>query len=373
MNLLLLTYQGDIAGSTFSISYLAKGLAERGHQVFLGCRRESLLYSLLQDSPVHLVPMQFRGKLDRQNMRHIRDLVKTHNIDLINAQSSKDRYTSIFSRWLYKLPVKVIHTRRQKPESIGGWIQNTFYIKGTDKIVVISDELKNTFIRMGIPASHLKVIYNGLPRERFESHDPDRSQALRKQYGILPSDKVIGCVGRRKKQEQLLKALKFLPHDLKVIFVGIEKETLEPHISNETYHQQIICTGSVQPQDVMNFYPLFDVNVLCSTTDGFGLVLAEAMGMGIPVIGTNSQGIKNVIEDGISGLLYEDENSQMLAEQIQKILQDEGLREKLIKNGLERAHNTFSMDHTVRNYEAFFSNLIAEQTSSAMQGSGDTK
>lgn len=362
MNLLLLTYQGDIAGSTFSIAYLAKGLAARGHQVYVGCRRESLLYSLLQDSTVHPVAMEFRGKFDRKNMQHIRELVQTHDIDLINAQSSKDRYHSIFARWIHKLPVKVVHTRRQKPESIGGWLQNTFYIKGTDKIVVISDELKNTFVSRGFPASHLQVIYNGLPRERFESHDPARTAAIREQYGILPTDRLIGCVSRKKNQEQLLEALQYLDKDLKVLFVGIEEKELNTR--EFPVAQQLIFTGQVPTEDVINYYPLFDVKVLPSTMDGFGLALIEAMGMGIPVIGTNAQGIKNVIEDGESGLLFTDKDSRMLALQIDRILRDTALREKLIKNGLRRAHDTFSMENTVSNYENFFLSLIRDQPAS---------
>ena len=47
MNLLFLTYQGDMAGSTNSISFLTKGLADKGHQVYMGCRKESLLYKML--------------------------------------------------------------------------------------------------------------------------------------------------------------------------------------------------------------------------------------------------------------------------------------------------------------------------------------
>lgn len=359
MNLLLLTYQGDIAGSTFSIAYLAKGLAERGHQVYVGCRRESLLYSMLQDSATHPVAMEFRGKFDRRNMQHIRELVSLYNIDLINAQSSKDRYLSIFARWLHKLPVKLVHTRRQKPESIGGWLQNTFYVKGTDKIVVISDELKKTFVSKGIPASHLQVIYNGLPRERFEAHDHRRTEELRLELGLSPSDTVIGCVGRRKKQEQLLEALQYLPAEYKVIFVGITQETLSPHFEKlPPVRQQLIFTGAIAPEEVINYYPLFHVNVLPSTMDGFGLVLVEAMGMGIPVIGTNAQGIKNVIEEGVSGLLFEDGNAAELAEKIRRVLENKELRARLIKNGKYRAANTFSMEHTVKAYEAFFSALI---------------
>ncbi|NJL76440.1 MAG: glycosyltransferase family 4 protein [Saprospiraceae bacterium] len=39
MNILLLTYQGDLAGSTYSISFLAKGLSAKGHTVVVGCRK----------------------------------------------------------------------------------------------------------------------------------------------------------------------------------------------------------------------------------------------------------------------------------------------------------------------------------------------
>ena len=358
MNLLFLTYQGGIAGSTNSISYLALGLAEKGHNVYVGCRKESLLYSLLENSSVHLIPMQFKGKLDRQNMRQIRDAVQEYNIQLINAQSSKDRYTSIFARWLYKLPVKLVHTRRQNPESIGGWLQNTFYVKGTDKIVVISDGLKSTFVKKGLPANHLKVIYNGIKKERFESHRPLRTEELRQEYQLLPGDKVIGFVGRKKKQEQLLEALSYLPHDIVLMFVGLEEKQLEPYLQKNPVKQRIIFAGKVPPEDVINYYPLFKANILASTMDGFGLVLVEAMGMGVPVIGTNYPGINDVIENGRSGLLFENENPKDLADKIKLVLENDPLREKLIRNGRARALTTFSMENTLAAYEEFFSSLI---------------
>lgn len=360
MKLLILTYQGDMAGSTNSIAYLARGLAERGHQVYVGCRKESLLYGMLQNSPVQLLPMTFKGKLDRHNMRQIRDAVQKHDLQLINAQSSKDRYTSIFARWLYKLPVKVVHTRRQKPESIGGWLQNTFYVKGTDKIVVVSDGLKDTFVQKGIPAHHLQVIYNGIHKERFQAHRPARTEELRRKYGLSPADQVIGFVGRKKKQEQLLEALAFLPEDLTVLFVGIEESELASFLQKTPIRQRLIFAGKVPPEEVINYYPLFKLNVLASTMDGFGLVLVEAMGMGVPVLGTNYPGINDVIEEGQSGLLFEDGNTPELAEKIKLILDEPSLREKLIRQGKERALHTFSMENTLKGYEKFFSGLIQQ-------------
>ncbi|WP_017732389.1 glycosyltransferase family 4 protein [Nafulsella turpanensis] len=360
MNLLFLTYQGDMAGSTNSIAYLTQGLAERGHQVYIGCRKESLLYGMLENSRVHLIPMEFKGKLDRQNMRQIRDAVRRYNIQIINAQSSKDRYTSIFARWLYRLPVKIVHTRRQNPESIGGWLQNTFYVKGTDKIVVISDGLKNTFIKKGIPAEHLEVLYNGMHPMRFKLHQPERTELLRKNFKLAPSSQVIGFVGRKKNQEQLLEALAYLPEEVIVLFVGIEEKDLLPYLQKITPRQRIIFAGQVPPDDVINFYPLFNVNVLASTMDGFGLVLLEAMGMGVPVIGTDFPGINDVIQDGQSGLLFEDGNARDLAEKINRVLNDEALMIKLITNGKERALKTFSIENTIQAYEQFFSRLIQQ-------------
>ncbi|HEX2956667.1 MAG TPA: hypothetical protein VHO70_07540, partial [Chitinispirillaceae bacterium] len=69
MNILILTYQGDMAGSTNSIAFLSRGLAERGHTVVVGCRKESLLFSMLQNTPVIVEPMVFHGRFDLNNIR----------------------------------------------------------------------------------------------------------------------------------------------------------------------------------------------------------------------------------------------------------------------------------------------------------------
>ena len=64
-------------------------------------------------------------------------------------------------------------------------MQNNFYVKGTDKIVVISDELKRIFIKHGIPAQHLHVIYNGTPRQQY-AIDEALVNTLRQKLDINP-------------------------------------------------------------------------------------------------------------------------------------------------------------------------------------------
>ncbi|QQS27699.1 MAG: glycosyltransferase family 4 protein [Sphingobacteriales bacterium] len=359
MNILFLTYQGDIAGSTNSVFYLAKGLADMGHTVVAGLRKQSLLYGMFANTRVITEEMTFGSRFDWVNMRQIREVVLRYQIQVINAQSGKDRYTSIFAKWIFRLPVVLVHTRRQAPKSIGGRLQNRFYIAGTDKIVVISPQLKQTFVQKGFPAHHLKVIMNGIPEERFLQTRPENTDALRLKFRIRPNDVVIGCVSRRKKQEQLIEALPMLKNEqIKVMFVGIEPGSLDAVVKKFSVKNPVLYAGVVPNEEVMDYYPLFNLSVLPSTMDGFGLVLVEAMGMGIPVVATRAQGIIDVLNNEQNGLWFEDGDIQTLAAQINRILTDNQLREKLIENGKNAAKNDFSLRHTVMEYLRLFEDLV---------------
>jgi glycosyltransferase involved in cell wall biosynthesis len=357
MNILLLTCEGGIAGSTNSIAFLARGLAIKGHTVFVGCPQESLLASMFADSSVKVLPMTFRSKFDLQNMRQIRDAVKRYDIRIVNAQSSYDRYSSILARWFFKLPVKVVHTRRQPPKSIGGWLQNTFYVRGTDAIVTVSSSLKEVFVRHGIPGSHIKVIFNGMPPERYHQAEPERIAALRARFGIGPGDVVIGSVSRLKLQEQIVQSLVRIDASVKVLFVGTPPGCFDKLAAKLKLPHTILYAGTVAPEEALAYFRLLTIQILASITDGFGLVLLEAMGQGVPVIGTRAAGICDVIEHDVNGLLFENGDVAGLAACINLILRDERKRAALIRNGVITATERFTIQKTIDNYEFFFREL----------------
>lgn len=357
MNILFTTYQGGIAGATYSISYLAKGLAERGHRVVVAGKTGSLLFELLQNTSVELIGLPFRSKVDRHTIRRLRDIIVSSNIELVNAQSSYDRYLTIFARWYYRLNVKVVHTRRNGPKSLGGWLHNTFYIRGTDKIVVTSNEQKKIFIELGYPEHHLYVIHNGTPAENYRT-DESQVAMLRDRFGIGPDDVVIGCVARLKQQDQLVAALPYLDPAIKVLFVGIEPGSLDEVVAQHAVTNPIIYAGDLDRAAAIASYRLMNAHVLPSDEEGFGLVVIEAMGTGTPSIGTNSGGIKDIVRDGENGLLFTNRDAKNLAKKIRQALYDEPLRAKLIANGRKTALQEFSIEKTVAHYEAFFQELI---------------
>jgi glycosyltransferase involved in cell wall biosynthesis len=365
MNILILCAQGGVAGSTYSIFYLANGLHEKGHNVHVGCVKDSFLDNLLKTAGIKTTYMAFNGKMDKETRHTIKALIKREHIQLINAQSSRDRYVGPILNAFGGTNVKIVQTRRQNPKLMTGanrFFQNIFNNYFCDKIVVVSNELKRIFIERGIKAHKIKVIHNGTPTEQY-IEDTALIHALREKHGISKEDTVIGCVARYKNQPQLVKALKHLPANWKVLYVGLDEESYRNRFPDEPdildVPQEVICTGIIEnKREVIQYYKLMTVNVLPSTMDGFGLTLVESMAMETPVVATNYAGIKDVVQSEENGLLYENENYDMFAQQIKRLVIDKALREKLIQNGKKTAFETFSIENTIDKYEAFFQELI---------------
>ena len=360
MNILLLTYQGNIAGSTFSISYLAKGLSERGHNVFAGCRKESMLWDLLEDSGVKRIDMRFDSKFDMKTAKQIAELAKSEKIDIINAQSSKDRYISMIVRKYHKCRAKIIHTRRQIPVSSISKLSGKLYSWGADHIVAVSTGVKDALMRMGIPGDQIKVINNGTPEEKFKGIEKADLSGIMKRFGINKDDKVIGCVSRHKQQEQLINALNLIDKPkLKVIFPGLERNELEDELIEKfpSRHEFIFC-GKTDPKETLKMYRLFDLHVLPSITEGLSQSLLEAMYIGVPVIATDAGGNPDLIKDGESGYLFKENDLETMAGRIKHLLNNDEKYEKIKQNAKLRVLNKFTIESVVKNYEEFFQEII---------------
>ena len=361
MHLLFLTHQGGMAGSTLSISYLIKGLVHRGHKVWVGCRKNSILYEMLSVQTLHglyLEPMMFYGRLDYTNARHIKKLVKKYQIVIICAQSSYDRYTSILAKWLFNLPVSIVHVRRQIPLSQGVSIQNWLYKRFVDRIVTVSTQVRDALLSRGFAQHLLSVIHNGTPLEKYNNKNISKySEKLRKELNITDQDIVIGIVARIKKHDQLLRAMKQLPKSWVILFVGIDKTlALQDLYHQLRLSQRMIYTGTLSNEIALAYMKLLHIKVLPSTSEGLSQSLLEAMGMKVPVIATAAAGNLDLIQHGKNGLLFQDGNIDALRKALEQLAYDAALRAQLIQAGVETVKQ-FSIDRTVSGYEKLFEEL----------------
>ena len=102
-----------------------------------------------------------------------------------------------------------------------------------------------------------------------------------------------------------------------------------------------MLTGNVPPSEVYYHMAMFDTLTHPTYREGFGKVLQEAMGVGLPIITTNVPGPSEVVEAGVSGILCEVKNPDDLAEKMLNLYDDGVLRENLAAAGIERAEKYF--------------------------------
>lgn len=191
----------------------------------------------------------------------------------------------------------------------------------------------------------------GVELDKCRSFDHVKKKSdLREKYGIPNTAFVYGYVGRinvDKGINELIEAFKIVKEtkkDTYLVLVGMIDDTnpiSEENLTYATKSENVVLTGNVPAIEVYHHMAMFDVLTHPTYREGFGKVLQEAMGVGVPIITTNVPGPSEVIENGVSGILCEVKNPRDLADKMILLHDNTSLRESLCAAGLERAEKYF--------------------------------
>lgn len=172
---------------------------------------------------------------------------------------------------------------------------------------------------------------------------------LYKKYGIPHGRKKILYVGNLKLHKNLvtlLRAMKRLGRDdILLILVGkaFKSENLNEQEKQLGIERQVIHTGLVRKEELVDLYNLADLFVFPSLYEGFGIPPLEAMACGTPVIAADNSSIPEVVGD--AAVLFDGKNPKELAERIHQVLLDKDLQVDLMRKGFFRSQK-FSWDQT---------------------------
>lgn len=144
---------------------------------------------------------------------------------------------------------------------------------------------------------------------------------------------------------------------------GPERENLERRIRADTSSLAIQVSSALPVSELKEFYRSLDVLALPSRTtptwkEQFGRVIVEAMACGIPVIGSSSGEIPNVIGNG--GMVFDEGNVLALEECLKKLLLSPGLRNELSQNARKKAEQYFSWDKIALDLKTLYGSLLIE-------------
>ena len=167
-------------------------------------------------------------------------------------------------------------------------------------------------------------------------------------------------VGRhieRKGISYLIDAAKYLPKDqfeIRIVGVGDLTEELKKQAANMPPESaEIIFTGKLSPEALADEYRSANVFTLPAIvdskgdTEGLGVVLIEAMELGLPVVASNVGGIPDVVVDGVSGILVPEKNPEALASAFKKLASDAGLVRDLLAGAQKHIAACFSWDKII--------------------------
>jgi glycosyltransferase involved in cell wall biosynthesis len=208
------------------------------------------------------------------------------------------------------------------------------------------------------------IVPSGIDVSEF-SPDLEARDRLRKQWGVedsLPVVAYVGRIDRDKGIETLLSAFSHLAArghamDLVIAGDGSGRRIVENFIKHGEGGSRCRLLGFVD--DVRAVLSAADIFTTASTSEGHPLSPTEAMAAGLPVVATKAPGLRDIVIDGITGLIAPPRDVFGLAERIERLGDDPELRKQLGEYGRERVQAQYPVSAMIDAIEDIYTEVVS--------------
>lgn len=348
-------------GGQQQAAWLLQGLLDRGLRTALVCRPDSILAERARAAgwPHHAVAM--RSELDAPAGLAIARIARRGGFRVLHLHSGHALSIGLWAK-LFAPRLRLVASRR-----VDFHIRNHPFsrFKHTtrllDRIVCISDAIRDVLLADGVPARKLSVIHSGVDTRRFEAVRPPPH--FRRSLGIPNGHLVVGTVAAladHKDYPTLLRAARLvLDREPDVTFVAVGDGPLRAGLQKTARSLELgrrfLFTGF--REDVGSFLRTFDVFVLASKLEGMGTSVLDAQSLGLPVVACRSGGIPEIVDHGETGLLVPTGDADALAASILQLAHDPALRARL-GGQAKKAVREFDVSRTVEQHVALYRELL---------------
>lgn len=326
----------------------------------------------------------------------------TSGADLVHSHTWYANFAGHLSALLNDVPhVISAHSleplRPWKAEQLGGgyrvssFVERTAYEAAT-AIVAVSEGMRADILRCypAIDPERVRVIHNGIDLEKWRAprtqEELERKERVLKEHGIDPQRRTVVFVGRITRQKGLphfLRAARLLPDDVQIVLcagapdtpeIAAEVEGLVSELRRSRMGVVLITEMLPQPE-VAAILDAATVFITPSVYEPLGIVNLEAMALGLPVVGTATGGIPDVIVDGQTGYLVPIDQvddgtgtpldprrfEEDMAERLTAVLDDAALAARMGAAGLARARDLFSWEAIGDATAALYAELLGTE------------
>lgn len=357
---------GGLEIQTLTIS---KALQDHGHKITLLCPAGSTLENKAKQLSLDVKPILSHRLSDIFSLFKVKKLLSHQSFDIIHSHHSHDLWTLVTALRLNKSKAKLILTKRMASGVNKKDVFHGFLYNRVNRILAISNFIRENVIKTcPVTPGRVQTLHNALDLSQFAPSNIKR-QKVREELNIGEDELLVGMFGRLtplKGHKEFLFAAKYIKDktDLNVSFliVGgasygesayeseIRRLVSELQLNNDT-----IFIGF--EKDLSRLMSAVDILAFPSYSESFGNILLEAMAMQLPVVGSNSGAIPEIVVDGKTGYLVEPKNAEQLATKIITLLKDRSLRNGMGAAGRERVKKHFLFDDYIKSLEDYYSEI----------------
>lgn len=228
--------------------------------------------------------------------------------------------------------------------------------RNADAFIAISECVARAWKKRGIEEKKIHLVYNGIDISHFN---------IKKEQNVTVIKVVMsGHIQLTKGQDQLIQAIGLLEDEyrscIQVDFYGEAypdyKKQLDKYVRE--YHLEEIVHFCGYCDHLPQKLSEYDIGVICSRAEGFGRVTVEYMASNLVVLASNTGANPELIEEGISGILYKYNDIEDLAEKIRYLVTHTEERRKIAERGRKRVQERYTTEKNVEGIYQVYQTVI---------------
>lgn len=205
------------------------------------------------------------------------------------------------------------------------------------------------------------TLYNGFPVKEFDEPYLKKNFRHTDQSYALPDNDFIVLVGAlepEKNHQFALECFKIVKNqfpDLKLVLVGggSKRKQLSEWVDTHGLANDVFFLGNLKREHVLRVVAKAKVALLTSNTESFPNVVAEAQILGVPVVASDVGGVREIIQDGVTGYVVQPDDKRLFVERLTELVKKKDMALNMGQEGRKRIINQFSMEKKVERFMNF--------------------
>ena len=358
----LISGDASVAGAPTHVLQVAIALKKNGFDVLVVCPHGPLL-KICKENKIKAEEAPMGGPFDRRALRKINQIITNYNPDIAHFHGIRAGWLGLIATRNHK-KIKKIYTEHlwTKYYHLPNPAYEQFQLRGLKFVdrytvadIAVSQAVKDFLVSRGFEKEKITVIPNGINSD-FLKLNP-----IKKPQGTPLIIGSVGSLNRVKNYENMIKAFGFILKkcpDLnihyQIIGDGPLKDKLDSLIKKLDLEKKVHILGRVE--NVGERLQHFSIFVNASLSESFGLAVGEAMAVGLPIVASNIDSLKDLAQN--AGLYINPRNPYDISEKIVELLKDESKREKMGEIGKERIKNHFSEESMIKKTLALYKKVL---------------